>query len=194
MSTGSTMLKMTLGAAASVAALTITTGANAQPNPIDHCREASSTDQERIACLEAAITGLMSAGQPVASVEAPDSEEEARLAAAETAEADVPTGIGAEQVIAKTERATKEGREKRKEKIKAEAINATLVDFARTGTGRLIFVLDNGQVWSQRKSDRQEVRLRDGDTPSVKVRRGAFSGYRMELSKPNVTIVVERLK
>jgi len=196
MSMGSNKLKLMLGVTACATALSFSTGASAQANPIDHCRETSDSKKERIACLEAAITGLMSTGQPVAAAETPavDEEEETRLAEAEQAAADAPAGIGAEQVRAKQENESKEGRKKRKKRIKAETLEATLVDFARTATGRLILVLDNGQVWSQRSSDRQKVRLRDGDTPAVTVRRGVMSGYRMELSKPNVTIVVERLK
>ncbi len=190
---GSNNLKIALGMAACAAALSVSTSTLAQTNPIDHCRESSDGKKERIACLEAAITGLMSAGQPVATV-ANNEGEQTRLAEAEQATAGAPTGIGSEQVLAKQDRQTKEGRSKRKKRIKAETVTATLVDFARTKTGRLILVLDNGQVWSQRLSDEQKVRLREGDTPEVTVRRGAFSGYRMEISKPNRTIIVERLK
>lgn len=169
--------------------------AQAGDNPIDHCRDTTETDKERIACLEAAVMGLMSAGKPVAEADEPDDdEEEARLAAAEAEAEPEPAGLGAEQVQRRMERETEEGRKKRKERIEAEAFEARLVDFARTGAGRLILVLDNGQVWAQRTGDRQQVRLDESDTPDVKVRHGAFSGYRMELSDPNVTIVVERLK
>ncbi len=193
MSSSPDNLKLALSMLACAAALSVSTNVLAQADPIEHCRETADNKKERIACLEAVITGLISPGQPVAAVVV-EAEEQPRLAETEPAAEDMPAGLGSEQARANQESKSKEGRRAHKKRVKAEAVNATLVDFARTKTGRLILVLDNGQVWSQRSSDRQKVRLRDGDTPEVTVRRGTFSGYRMELSKPNVTIVVERLK
>jgi hypothetical protein len=198
--------KHLLYAGAGVAAILLTAPANAQSgNPIDYCRQNSNGKSERIACLEAAITALMSQTTVAAAPPAPQDSEMAaapavpapvQVAESDAGEAahDIPAGLGAEQVVARQERETKEGRENRKTRIKAEAFEARIVDFARTAAGRLIIVLDNGQVWAQRLGDSQDVRLRDGDKPDVTIRRGALSGYRMELSDPNVTIVVERLK
>lgn len=242
--TGGLMARAALFAAASAAALIAGGLAAAQTSadPIAYCRKNTDGQNERIACLEAAIRSLTGgeeksaeapedstpalaeaapapAAEPAAEPPGLGAEQVARRKRSETpasrvAEAEetetseqaedaaeasrvaeaAPTGLGAEQVIAKQERETEEGRKKRKARRAKEAVTATLIDFARTSTGRLILVLDNGQVWAQRTSDRQTVRLRDGDKPSVKIRRGALSGYRMELSDPNVTITVERLK
>jgi hypothetical protein len=175
--------------------------AYAQTDPIDFCRNSSSDDKARIECLEDAIRGLMPLAaaenaesaspvspivRPPAPVVASSDESPAALAP--------PKGIGAEQVVARQERDSKDRGKLRKERIDKEAITARLVDFARTSAGRLILVLDNGQVWAQRAGDNQEVRLRDGDTPTVRIRRGMISGYRIEFSSPNTTIVAERLK
>jgi len=178
-----------------------TASAYAQTNPIDFCRNSSASDKARIECLEEAIRGLM----PIAAAENTESVPPASpttgiqapvVASSEDSPAAVAPakGIGAEQVIARQERASKDRGKLRKERLDKEAITARLVDFARTSTGRLVLVLDNGQVWAQRAGDNQEVRLRDGDTPTVRIRRGMISGYRIEFSSPNTTIVAERLK
>ncbi len=191
-------------------ALPLSASAHFQPtDPISYCREQSSGKSERIECLENAITQLIAgekatrqaAGKDAGSGDASQARSassEATAGAKETlttAEAEAaPSGLGAEQVIARQERETKEGREERRERIRQSAAESRIVDFAHTATGRLIIVLENGQVWAQRSSDSAKVRLREGERPDVKVRRGALSGYRMEISDPNITITVERLR
>lgn len=169
-------------------------------DPIELCREESGDDQERIACLENAIRGLLNSARPMAAAPLSDNPsgasadgDETQLAEAEP-EIEEPVGIGAEQVRARVERTTEEGRKKRKERIEEEATTARILDFASNAAGRLIIVLDNGQIWAQRSSDRQRIRLREGETPGVVIRRGALSGYRMHIEDPDLTIVVERLK
>ncbi len=181
----------------------------AQTDPlqaIEACKTQNANDASRIVCLENALRSLAqpppaalpgtaspTAGLPDAAASERKSDE--AVVASEPA-AEIPTiaGIGAEQVRARTERETKEGKNQRKERQSKEAVEAQLIDFARTATGRLILVLDNGQVWAQRGGDQQEVRLREGEKPKLKIRRGAISGYRIEFDSPNVTIVAERLK
>lgn len=181
-------------------------GAFAEPSAEDiiaACRNDSATDNERFDCLENAIRALggvsvaseQEASPPIAPDAPPATAAVAQSAPpAEIAVAPAATGIGAEQVVARREKSTKEGRKQRKERESAEAIVARMIDFAYTSTGRLVIVLDNGQVWAQRAGDQQEVRLREGDQTDVKIRRGALSGYRLELSEPDVTIVAERLQ
>lgn len=182
------------------------TGAFAEPSAEDiiaACRNDSATDKERFDCLENAIRAL--GGVTVASEQeapppiAPDAPPATAAVAqpappAEIAVAPAATGIGAEQVVARREKSSKEGRKQRKERESAETIVARMIDFAYTPTGRLVIVLDNGQVWAQRAGDRQDVRLREGDQTDVKIRRGALSGYRLEFSEPDVTIIAERLQ
>lgn len=196
------LLRLSLGAGALV-------GFQAAPalaqspsvDPIEFCRGESGDDQERIACLESAIRGLLNSAGPVAAVtplsDTPSGaladDDETLLAEAEP-EVEEPVGIGAEQVRARVERKTEEGKKQRRQRIASEASSTRLVDFASTSAGRLILVLENGQVWAQRAGDNQKVRLREGDTPTIKIRRGAISGYRLEFSSPNVTIIAERLK
>ncbi len=170
-------------------------------DPIEFCREESGDKEERIACLENAIRGLLNSAGPMAAATplsdntsgALADSDETLLAEAEP-EIEEPVGIGAEQVRARMERKTEEGKKQRRQRIASEASSTRLIDFASTSAGRLILVLENGQVWAQRAGDNQKVRLREGDTPTIKIRRGAISGYRLEFSSPNVTIIAERLK
>ena len=192
------LLKLSLGAGAMV-------GFHAAPalaqspsvDPIEFCREESGDKEERIACLENAIRGLLNAAGPEAAAtplsDTSKEGDETLLAEAEP-EVEEPVGIGAEQVRARVERKTEEGKKQRRQRIASDVATARLVDFASTPAGRLVLVLDNGQVWAQRAGDNQKVRLRKGDTPEIKIRRGAISGYRLEFSSPNVTIIAERLK
>ena len=170
------------------------------------CRAQADGKNDRIACLENALRSLdgvdvattdAAPPPPVALASEEDAPEPVVAAVSPVApqpQTAAPTGIGAEQVIAREERSSEEGRKKRKARSKAEMTEAKMIDFARTASGRLVIVLDNGQVWAQRAGDQQEVRLREGDQTTVKIRRGAISGYRIEFERPNVTIVAERLQ
>lgn len=179
-------------------------------DPISYCRDNSDTDKEHIACLEAAVAALAgtqkSAQAPASPPQsAPDEADSEAATVAATVPSDpepdeereaqpVVTGLGAEQVIAKQDRETKRTKEERKEKRKKGEVSAVVIDFARTNGGRLILVLDNGQVWAQRDSDLREVRLQEGEEYEVVIKRGAFSGYRIDFVERNKIITAERIK
>lgn len=206
------------GASAISLAAFIANEANAQStaNPIEHCRETSDTDKQRIACLEAAIMGLTGAGQPPAVAEAEpkaeedetaearlaaeergvesDAAEDARLAAAEREAEPEPTGLGAEQVTARQERKTKEGRERRKEREEAEAVREKIADFALTATKKLIIVLENGQVWRQIDGDTQQLNLSRDASYTAEISSGFLSGYELHIPEERRTIRVRRLQ
>ena len=97
-------------------------------------------------------------------------------------------GLGAEQVPLYGEDA------QRAKEIRSITETSRVVDFAYTQSGRLIIVLSNGQVWKQRSGDLQTVKLKEGDTPNVLVRKGALSGYRMNFVDLNKTLIVSRLQ
>lgn len=197
---------------AGLACATLGHAAAQTTDPISACKSSSPTDAARIECLENALrrflpTAPQANAAPAPSAAPVDAKSAAPAAPAAVAPAapvaaaeSVPvnaapvSGLGAEQVARKIEKESPDARKQRRDRERDETISTKIVDFARTKTGRLILVLDNGQVWAQRGNDSTDVRLRDGDSPDVVVRRGAFSGYRMEISKPNVTIVVERLR
>lgn len=173
-------------AAASIALFANATAAAQGQNPIDYCRENSDGKKARIACLEAAITTLMSGQTASAATET------APLAAAppEVTDPDAPTGLGAEQV----ERRRIETGEVEREKVEKERVYAKITDFAKTGSGFFVVFLDNGQIWRQRKSDSTVVRLSKNREYEVEVYEGAISGYRMKIPGASKILLVERLK
>ncbi len=192
-------------AAASISALCLPTATVAQTpmNPIDYCRENSDGKSERIACLEAAVTGLMSGMAPTAEAMAEATAEEtpARKAEAEPAAessepetvAEAPTGLGAHQVE-KRIRSAASAEERKQEDKERPRVEAAVLQFATTPLGKAVFILDNGQVWRQKRSDRNRVKLWDNRNYTVTVNEGMLSGYRLTVNELKKTILVERIK
>lgn len=189
-------------------------------NPIEHCRETAETDKERIACLEAAIMGLMSKPAAVAeTTEKPEAEpaaeageadaarlaaeesgaeddaaEEARLAAAEAQAEPEPTGLGAEQVERRQRQAEKTEARGENDDGEELIVEAAVAEFAKTSIGDALFILDNGQIWRKKKSERVRGRLLNSRDYTVKISEGLFSGYRMHINELGETVTVERVK
>ena len=164
-------------------------------DPIEYCRENTDGKKERIACLEAAILGLM--GRDVAGADGEQTKTaDAGDAVVEEADPDAPVGLGAEQVQRRREQLglLDEEEKQKKEKKRKERITSKITDFATTSAGYFIIFLENGQVWRQRKSDSVVVRLSKYKEYEVEIKRGAISGYRMVIPGASRTIVVERLK
>ena len=99
-----------------------------------------------------------------------------------------PSGIGSEQVALKGEALEQQ----RQEYFSAE--QSRVIDFAFTQSKQLILILNNGQVWKQRKGDLNTVNLKSGDEPIVSIKRGAVSGYRMHFPQYSRTIGVSRIQ
>jgi hypothetical protein len=144
----------------------------AQQSAIEQCRD-SSSDSQRIACLEAALL----ANEPAA--EEP---------AAEVPAATTPAGIGAEQVIARNQT--------REEVLDAlEAANGLAVaSYDVVPYERLLITLANGQVWRQIKGDTQIIRVDLDRNQTVDIAQSSLGGYKMRLNELRRTIRVERLQ
>lgn len=177
---------------AAAGALCAAGGAAAQPaDPIDYCRETSGGKSERIACLEAAITALMAqrsaSAPPVPVPAAPEA-----MAAAGPAPAEAPpvAGIGAEQV---EKRLRKEDKLAEAEEEETE-VTAAVVEFGETALGKALLILDNGQVWRQRDSDRNRIRLSAKQQYTVTIKQGMISGYRIHINELGRTFVAERIQ
>lgn len=170
-----------------IAAVLLTGAASAQPDGegaaaiVETCRTETS-DAARIACLERAIYRLTADPAP--------QEEPVSPSAAVTAEPPAVTGIGAEQVESRIERENPAPREE----ADAAAERANVIGFARNVRGKLILVLDNGQVWAQRESDDEDVVLVVGEVYPVEIGEGFMSGYRMRFLDQRRILRVERLR
>ncbi|HEX2138532.1 MAG TPA: hypothetical protein VHG33_02350 [Woeseiaceae bacterium] len=165
----------------------------AQQSAVESCREAGA-DAERIACLEAALTGSSrqpetpaaepslppSAGQETTPVEAPPEISESKPAEG-TEAAD---SIGARQVRARQRSA-------------ADLESARGLRVARYDTvpfRRLQVELENGQVWRQIEGDTQRVRVDLERNRTVDIEESALGGYKLRLNEIARTIRVERIR
>ncbi len=182
--------------------------AHAQPpsDPIAACR-AEATDAARIACLEREVQALralrdgstapLGLSEPVAGPRAPNltvlapgpaSPNQGAVGVPAIPPVAAPQ-LGDEQVQQRQER-RKPKKERKVEQVRQ--LDARAIDFAYTAGQRLLLVLENGQVWIQLGGDVAKPILRHGEIYEVTIRRGAISGYRLNIA--DVTIAVERLK
>ena len=146
----------------------------AQQSVIDHCRNTSS-DTDRIACLEAALLG-----KELDRPEAPQSQIEP--VAAE------PVDIGAKQVTA-----SQQTRDERIRQLES-ARGLPVASYNLVPYQRLVVKLENGQVWRQIKGDAQQIRVDLRRNQTVDITESSLGGYKLRLNEMRRTIRVERVK
>jgi hypothetical protein len=74
-------------------------------------------------------------------------------------------------------------------------ISATVLELAKTGRGRAVFILDNGQTWRQIDGDDTDVREPPpGKTMKVTIATGFLNSYTLTIEGRNGLIRVRRLK
>ncbi len=147
----------------------------AQQAVIDHCRETSS-DADRITCLEAALLGremLIDTSTRTQVEPVPNA---------------APVGIGAEQVIARDQT-----REDMIEQLE-EARGLLVARYDQVPYERLVVTLENGQVWRQIKGDTQSIRVDLKRNQTVDITESSISGYKLRLNEMRRTVRVERVK
>lgn len=157
----------------------------AQQSVVEHCRNTSS-DADRIACLEAALLGREAAvsREPTAPVV-----EQAPPVVEQVQPVDVsPVGIGADQVVARTQ--TQEDRLQELEK--AEGL--VVASYATVPYEKLQVTLENGQVWRQITGDTQKIRISLRHNQTVDITESSISGYKMQLNEMRRSVRVERVK
>lgn len=129
--------------------------------------------------------------EPAVSVaKAEETEKKEEAPEAQAADAAAPTGLGAEQVAKRRRSADKAGTGAKQKVV----MTANVTDFARTSLGKTIFFLDNGQIWRQKTSDQNRIRLSASRKYTVEIFEGMISGYRLKINELNRTILVERIK
>jgi hypothetical protein len=182
----------------------------AQQAVIDRCKQTSS-DADRIACLEAALLGrevrepepptrsqidppsmqldtappdsVPEMRIPPAAVEAPREQPPARPPAEKNEKE--PVGIGAEQVIARQ-------RDGKPERDEARGLAVTGYDYVPYR--KLVVTLANGQVWRQIRGDDRYVRVNLERNQTVDITESAMSGYTLRLNEMQREIRVERVR
>ncbi len=158
---------------------------------IEHCRGTSS-DADRITCLEAALLGqerLIDTSTRT-QVDPPSLELDAGPAAdaVEPVPKAAPVGIGADQVIARNQT-----REDMIEQLE-EARGLLVVSYDQVPYERLVVTLENGQVWRQTKGDTQNIRVDLQRNQTVDITESSISGYKLRLNEMRRTVRVERVK
>lgn len=79
--------------------------------------------------------------------------------------------------------------------VELKEITAAVIEFAKTGRGKAIFILDNGQVWRQLDADGTEVPYAAPGTPmKVTIETGFLGSYNLTIEGRNGLIKVTRLK
>lgn len=173
---------MTTGHPALLVALAVALAAGAargQPaalGPFVECA-AKVDDAERLACYDAAAAALSAEARAVA-----ERRERARRALAEER--------AAAEAKARADRFGSEGLRIGGEE-RLDRLSAALAETFSDRGGRLLFLLDNGQMWRQTEGLALPP-LRAGDR--VEIRRGALGGYLLSVPRVKRTVAVVRMR
>lgn len=190
--------------------LLISGNALAQQSVIDHCKQTSS-DADRIACLEAALLGQqvtesevvpsveteiiaieetvpVLTAEPAPVAEEPSTEMQEELPSADVAAEAIPEGIGAEQVTARNQ--TREEQEQALE----SAPGLIVAKYEWVPYERLVVTFENGQVWRQIKGDTNRIRTSLERNQTADITESGLGGYKLRLNEIRRTIRVERIR
>jgi hypothetical protein len=143
---------------------------------------------DRLKCFDAAVPRAQSAlAQPEAPVQT-----------AQTTQSEGEGGVlgwfGFERPVTKTEDFGKPP-----EKVEGPkgitTLTATVTEFARTPRGKVLFILDNGQIWRQTDGDVAVVEDPSSGQPfKVAIEKGFFGSYDLTITDRNGIIKVRRVK
>lgn len=148
------------------------------------------SDAERLACYDRAVESLSGEARRIAAQRKVASDQAAAVAAAAAAKAAADAAVKA-QADAK-DSFGREGIKMFGQRGEAEVgeVTATVTEVLRDSVGKVVVVMDNGQIW--RQVDGFTLPLRAG--ASVTVKRGAMGSYRMRLDGTSRLIQVIRMR
>ena len=153
-------------------------------DPIADCRAAhASNAAEHIACLEDALRARAAAAGPAPAASVPAAATAAPAAAAEQASPQ-PTGLGAEQAIAR----------QAPPDAQPEQVEVRIVSVRYTKTGLGVFMMSDGQVWQETEAAPEYRRLQPGREYDARIKRGMVSGYRLYVAGESWMHKVRRLQ
>jgi len=153
------------------------------------CAEIASA-ADRLKCFDAAVPQAQAA---LAQPEAPVQTAQTTQSEGES-EGGLMSWFGFEKPVTKTE-------DFGKPQPKVEGpkgitqINAVVAEFARTPTGKVLLILDNGQIW--RQTDGDVAVMQDpgkGEQIKVAIEKGFFGSYDLTVEGRNGIIKVRRVK
>ena len=168
--------------------LLVTVAATAQADALTDelavCRDLPSTDA-RLICYDNAVDRnkqqartsppTSSTPQPAPAAEAPAAPAPAPAAAATTSIAPAPE-LSQEELFGKSGDEVQQAAEEVSGTARIESLSATVAKLQKSGNGKIVVTLDNGQTW--RQSDTTDLRLRAGD--EIRIRRALLGSYMMQ--------------
>jgi translation initiation factor IF-1 len=141
----------------------------------DKLRACANIDDihQRVACYDGIVASLP---QPSLSAEKP-----------RVSKADEPAAAAG--VAAITEQQDSFGKEHWESEREGTTIEANVVAVEKSGYGKLVVTLDNGQVWRQVRSEK--IRISEGDR--VTIERGVLNSFSFQINDINRKIKFTRL-
>jgi hypothetical protein len=194
----------------------------AQQSVIDTCRN-SSSDADRIACLEAALLGKELVVKPESGPD-PDPKPQSqidppsmRLDAGPANDAIEPASVGASTATATAAVVAEEplsrseiesqpvgiGAEQvivrnqtheERDKALEQSLGLAVASYHHVPYERLVVTFENGQVWRQIKGDTNRIRVNLDRNQTADIRESSLGGYKLRLNEIRRTIRVERIK
>ena len=169
--------------------LLVTVAATAQADALTDelavCRDLPSTVEARLICYDNAVDRnkpqartsppTSSTPQPAPAAEAPAAPAPAPAAAATTSIAPAPE-LSQEELFGKSGDEVQQAVEEVSGTARIESLSATVAKLQKSGNGKIVVTLDNGQTW--RQSDSTDLRLRTGD--EIRIRRALLGSYMMQ--------------
>lgn len=169
--------------------LLVTVAATAQADALTDelavCRDLPSTVEARLICYDNAVDRnkpqartsppTSSTPQPAPAAEAPAAPAPAPAAAATTSIAPAPE-LSQEELFGKSGDEVQQAAEEVSGTARIESLSATVAKLQKSGNGKIVVTLDNGQTW--RQSDTTDLRLRAGD--EIRIRRALLGSYMMQ--------------
>ena len=145
---------------------------------------------DRLKCFDAAVPHAQAAlAQPEAPVQT------AQITQAEGDGGGVLGWFGFERPVTKTEDFGKPPPKVEERNQGITQISALVTEFARTPSGKVLFILDNGQIWRQIDGDITNVQDPSASEQlKVAIEKGFFGSYDMKIADRNGIVKVRRVK
>ena len=153
-----------------------------------------SSDSPATGAAAAALTVEPSAGDTAidASQTAPD---QASMPTAAPAQATTPTTANMagepsqEDLFGLNSEAVRESYDEAAGRQELKELSATVADVRPAGPGRIVVILDNGQVWQQKSSSTLKIKVGD----RIIIKKAAFGSFKMKKENANASMRVGRL-